>query len=205
MPNSQDTPLVHLIVPLEAAKALSRALDVYSRIGMGQVGIVDEMHRMDEVAIGGRPGGPEADRDRMFAVADHLAELSKLLGWCSSSSAGIARAPLAARQAHEVRAVLNQTLAFHRDPNAKYRGVDHDGLVLRYTDDPAPVAWIDAHGYGGQMMAINPGRGEHSNTFSPEPGTCDDGGECGVGGYCGSCPRDGQHDHIRRRVRGDSE
>jgi hypothetical protein len=45
---------------------------------------------------------------------------------------------MAGRRAYEVSRVLDKVLAEYREPNPSFRGVDYDGLRMRYTQDAMP-------------------------------------------------------------------
>lgn len=75
---------------------------------------------------------------------DHDDEKRGALGYPANGSYSIGNARLDGRvqRAYEVKKVLQKALAEHRDPNPSFRGVDYDGLIIRYTQDPVPLAAV---------------------------------------------------------------
>jgi hypothetical protein len=73
-----------------------------------------------------------------------MKEVKALMGYPSNAHHGLGHRhnPLDGTRAYEVKKVLDKALADHRDPNPPFSGVQHDGLVLRYTQDPAPEASV---------------------------------------------------------------
>ncbi len=115
---------------LSQALAVSRALDVYTRLAIAQPWILAEMIQMGEVSTRGLH-----DND---AIRSQCENIGRALGYGNGASAGIGRAPINASRAYEVNKVLLKALAVHRDPAPKFHGVDYDGLIVRHTKDPAP-------------------------------------------------------------------
>ena len=50
--------------------------------------------------------------------------------------------PKAVRRAYEVKKVIDKAVSEHKNPTPEFRTVHYDGLTVRYTSDPAPVAEI---------------------------------------------------------------
>lgn len=139
-------PTVVLELSLAQAAALVEAADLYSRLGIGQLEEVSRLVRAEVI-----PAYANGAGDRTPATTAQCDEVERLmksaknaLGFHANGSRGIGHAhnDLSVSRAYEVRKVLEQTLALHRDPNPSFRGVNYDGLIVRYTDDPAPRARI---------------------------------------------------------------
>lgn len=128
---------------LEQADVLVAALDLYTRLGIGQLEMVEECFRMDDI-----PTAKPVSFDERMRLAEILrAQMDaakQTLGFSRGASMGIGgpRVPIGAQRAYEMQKVLAKALAEYRDPNPGFRGVNYDGLVLRYTQDPAPKAAV---------------------------------------------------------------
>ena len=130
----------------------AKALDLYARVLMGQFNIVAELFRHDMLVVrepnsptGGRPVTLE-EMDRADMLCD---ELKRVLGLERGASFGVGSKAIVkeAHRSYEVLCVLQQALAFERSPDGK--SVHHDGLRLRYTDEPAPKVSIRENGTQG--------------------------------------------------------
>lgn len=127
---------VSMSVSLSLARSLARALDLFSRAAMGQVRAFIEPIRdahLDDV-------------QRHLALIKHfearLRRISELLGFPHGSfyAIGNPRVHVDGLRAHEIFKVVQRALAIERNPHPSFPSVDYDGLSLRYTSDPAPVA-----------------------------------------------------------------
>ena len=139
-------PKVHLELTLEQAAAVVQALDLYSRLCIGQI---DEVaHLVSSGAIppyvehGNAPAN--ADMQTVDAVRELMLCAKKSLGFHPNASRGIGHAhnPIAASRSYEVKKALARALAIHRNPNPSFQSVDYDGLIVRYTSDPEPRAAV---------------------------------------------------------------
>ena len=74
-----------------------------------------------------------------------LNDLKGLIGHQRNSSFGIANkgVSLEAKRAYEVKKVIDKAVADFTHPGTRHT-VHHDGLLVRYTQDPAPTASIIA-------------------------------------------------------------
>lgn len=133
-------------VTAEQADAISKALDLYTRIGIGQF---DEVAQL--VAFGVVPTFNLGEQPRQAASpeqCDHLRNLmdqaKQVLGFARGASHGIGHKDNdeSVSRAYEIGKVLDKALAEHRNPTPEFRGVNYDGLGPRYTNDPAPVAKV---------------------------------------------------------------
>lgn len=132
---------IQLEVSLPQAEAIITALETLTRLSLGQIWIVGEHLRSGIVPTHKRLS--EEQRLDAISTADALAhEFMRALGFHSNSSLGIGhqRQSILGIRAYEVKKVLEKTIAEHRDPNPSFRCTRYDGLMLRYTQDPAPVA-----------------------------------------------------------------
>ena len=144
---------VKLSLTIDQAEVVSEALDLYSRVGMGQI------HELVRYALFGKIPkftmdpvekqiGSDIDRDRLEdAIQKFKAALgySSLFGGYSITSSNV---PLAARRAHEIQKVIDKELVEYSDRvNGvidPFKDVRYDGLVLRVTNDiQVPKCEID--------------------------------------------------------------
>ena len=130
------------------ADAISKALDLYVRIGIGQF---DEVAQL--VAFGLVPVRNTSDVPRQIASPEQCEQLRNLmdaakqvLGFSRGASHGIGHRDndISVSRAYEVGKVLDKALAEHRNPTPEFRSVNYDGLGPRYTNDPAPNAQVVA-------------------------------------------------------------
>lgn len=137
---------VTLSLTMDQAKAVADALDLYSRIGIGQVGQIAELARDDFLKF--RPGAnycKDEQSRRLNTIDSLLNETARALGYAGTHhSMGISHreVPVSARRAYEIQKVLDRALAMERNPKLGCSTVDYDGLVVRYTQDPAPTVAV---------------------------------------------------------------
>lgn len=142
-PAVDDDTEVLLTMTLGQARALAEAAEAFSRIAIGQLNYVAEMVRFEVVPCRQDAGLPR--RPASAAVCEQIDLLMQnakaLLGYPPGASLGIGNphVHIDAHRAWEVRKVLVRALAMHRDPEPTSRGVDYDGLIVRYTSDKAPT------------------------------------------------------------------
>lgn len=137
---------VILTLTPEQAVAVRDALDLYSRICIGQIEEIGQLVRFGTIPMRNPADMPRemADADRCDEIVRLLNDAKAILGYPISGSNGIGHPHVDAsgHRAYEVKKVLAKALAEHRDPAPQFRGVDYDGLTVRYTQDPAPVAEV---------------------------------------------------------------
>ena len=130
----------------EQASAVRDALDLYTRIMLGQFDEIGNIARMGMLALHVREG------DKTLPGIDTLDELDAVLkaakavmGHPANGSHGIGHkhVHVSGKRAYEALKALDRTLAVRRDPNPEFKGVNYDGLIVRYTSDPAPEARVE--------------------------------------------------------------
>lgn len=134
-------PTVTLKLTVDQAEAMLAALDMYSRLGMGQVMALDMLVRTGEIPAHRH----SLTGEQLEMITQQLAGFQGLLGYSSGQSLGIAheRATLYAKRAWEIMKVASRVLAIHKNPSPTHnRGVAYDGLTLRYTKDRLPEVSI---------------------------------------------------------------
>lgn len=139
MPNTYQRTL-----SLKESYSLSNALDFISRMGIGQIDRISDLARMEGAAClkNGKlePASPD-EWSTLESITDHV---SRFMGYPRGGSYGIGHTYVSqvAHRAWEIKKVIDLALAMNRDKSPSFRTVDYDGLMLRYTKDPAPEAEI---------------------------------------------------------------
>lgn len=126
----------------EQASAMSRMLDLAVRIHMCQFSELEMEARFGHIK---HHDGRELDIDERDTLRHLCARMAEVFGFSSSASFGIGSHHVSddAHRGYEIKKVLDKALAVWRDPKPKgIPGVDYDGLIVRYTSDPAPVAEV---------------------------------------------------------------
>lgn len=131
----------------EQGQAVSAALDLFVRLGIGQLEEVAHLVRLGTIPAA-RPGDQPREAvsyGNADEIAHLLSEVKALLGYPANGSNGIGHphVALAAHRAYEVKKVMDRALALDRDPTPPFPTVNYDGLLVRYTEDPAPSAVVD--------------------------------------------------------------
>jgi len=142
-------PLVTLSMTVDQAAAVKAALDLFVRLGIGQLEEVADLVRGGFIPMANVYGLHNGVRDTASvavcdAVHEQMLRVKDLLGYQRNGSHGVGHPAnhICAMRAYEVEKVLSKAIADHRAPNPPFRGVDHDGLRVRYTSDPAPEASV---------------------------------------------------------------
>lgn len=140
---------IQMTVTVPQAQAIAKALDLFARLSIGQVGMIAEMVSMQEIPMYAQNGSPGRDvsPEVCDTVQEKVEEVLRTLGYSGfghSLGVGNEHVPVAGHRAYEVSKVLEKVLAEHRNPNPEFRGVNYDGLSLRYTNDPAPIVQMVA-------------------------------------------------------------
>lgn len=137
---------VILEITVEQANALVCALDAYSRLCIGQLDAVTELVNDGTIPLRANIAADRclANRHAVDAVREHIDVAKEYLGYSRNGSNGIGHphVHITGHRAWEMRKVVERVMALHRDPNPSFRGVNYDGLLVRYTQDPAPVARV---------------------------------------------------------------
>lgn len=135
---------VQLNLTQAQAQAMTDALDFFVRLGIGQVEEVAEKMRDNTLPmfrpsarVGKRQPVPGKTLDEVEA---RLNDIKALLGYPTNGSHGIGHTDnhVSVTRCYELLKVTKQSLAVARNPAPTFRGVDYDGLIVRYTDDAAP-------------------------------------------------------------------
>lgn len=132
-------PKVHLTLTIPQARAMVEALDIYMRLGLGQVHMVAEMVADGSIPI--KAGSLQIPESEVIHNVTALCKgIRQELGFQPGESYGVGNRAVSdkAHRAYEIEKVVKKALAMHDDPNPTFRGVNYDGLSIRYIDDPAP-------------------------------------------------------------------
>lgn len=141
------TTRIQIDVTLEQAQVIAKATELLARLSLGQVGQIAEMVAMQEIPMHAPSDAPsrQSTVEVCDAVREKIAGIHADLGYSGmghSLGIGNKHVPIAGHRAYEITKVLQKVLSEHRDPNPQFRGVNYDGLMLRYTQDPAPEARV---------------------------------------------------------------
>lgn len=130
-----------LTISIPHAKALSSALDLFSRLGIGQVSELSYMVRTSDIPL------KNETEDKIADIISDLDSLADILGYGRGGSLGIhnKRVSFDCLACWEVKKVLDKELAYLRDPNPTFKGVNYDGLTTRLTSEPAPRVLIETN------------------------------------------------------------
>lgn len=121
---------------------MTRMLDLAVRLHLCQFREIEYMARTDELRHQtGRRLTPEECNQLTF----HTSAISAVFGFTMNASHGIGSRHINkdALRGWEIYKVICKALAEHRYPHPLGMvGMDYDGLVCRYTDDPEPVVVV---------------------------------------------------------------
>ena len=136
--NANNATQVHLTITIPQARAMVEALDIYMRLGLGQIQTVAEMVADGSIPI--KSGSLQIpEMDVIHNVTALCNEIRRELGFSAGESYGVGNRAVSdkAHRAYELEKVVKKALSMHNNPNPPFRGVDYDGLSIRYTEDPA--------------------------------------------------------------------
>lgn len=134
---------VELTMTIEQAEVVKKALDFYSRIGIGQIEEVQAVLR-DQMGFDFEAYITPVQKIEWDQIRRSLHAVKAFLGFDRNASYGIGNQNVSinVHRSYEVFKVLCKTLIEDRDPNPGFKGVHYDGLTVRYTQDPEPKAII---------------------------------------------------------------
>lgn len=136
--------MIRLTMTEEQAGVLRDALDLYARVGLGQVDLVAEMVITGTMLTA---DGKLASIDQLELLRDGLLVVRHALGFRGEGhgrAIGADGVPVAITTAWDMKKVVAQAVAMARDPEPPIgaRTVDHDGLFIAFSPKPHPVAEI---------------------------------------------------------------
>ena len=142
----------------EQGHAVSTALDLFVRVGIGQLEEIAHLIRLGTIPLARASESPRtvAPGEVCEEVARLMNQVKTLLGYPANGSNGIGHdhVALQAHQAYEVKKVIDRALALDRNPEPAFPTVNYDGLLVRYTQDPAPCAEVRAGNAMDRILAL---------------------------------------------------
>jgi hypothetical protein len=140
--------VVRATLSLAQADDVADALDLSSRIMMGQLSEIASLARMGRLPVRDTrcpSGSREATAEEADLIEEHMRAAAAVLGHRGGSfGIGSPSVPVAARRQYEFKKVLEKAVSDHRNPGGK--GNRHDGLIVRYTPEEEPTARVDRRG-----------------------------------------------------------
>lgn len=139
--DAEQKPGIEIRLTHEQADAVITALDLMTRVGMGELTEVANLARFGLLNKRSHDSFDKPDIQDIEAIEEQLAIAKHILGHPRNGSFGIGHpgVPLTSKRAYEVQKTLQETLWDYRNPGDRM-SVHSDGLTVRYTDDPRPVA-----------------------------------------------------------------
>ena len=131
-----------LELTLEQAEALTRMLDLAMRMHLCQFAEIEMLARMHVIR---NRDGEIPSRDDLDALKAYFDGAARVLGFSAGASHGIGSKNVhdEAKRGYEIMKVVQKVLAYERNHNPSFKGVHYDGLIVRYTNEPAPVATLE--------------------------------------------------------------
>ena len=116
------------------AECITRALELYARLGLGQFQEITYLCRTKQIR--GRNG--ELTHEQCETIDVFCDQIKRELGHPPNGSFGIGSPKLhpMTQRAFEIKKQIEKALALHRNPNPSFPTVDYDGRIVRYTEDP---------------------------------------------------------------------
>lgn len=130
---------IKLELTLKQSESLTRMLDLAMRMHLCQFREIEWLARLHVIRNQNGEIASNVDLDALKAYLDGSA---RCLGFSAGSSHSIGSKIVHsdAKNAYEIMKVVQKVLAYERNPEPTFRSVAHDGLIVRYTNNPAPVA-----------------------------------------------------------------
>ncbi len=133
--------MIQVTLTNEQANAVSKALDLYSRVCSGQLEEITNLVNYKAIPL----GFTKSSQSPVLAdsVRKNIASLKASLGYESNTSHSILsdQVPLNARRCFELQALIDEALS-RNDPSIPKFSVKRDGLTIRATQDPLPIVTI---------------------------------------------------------------
>lgn len=115
---------------------LRDALDVYWRLGIGQIDIIGEMHQFQTMTLE-KELGELSIAHIQIGLEALLRRVKLLLGYHSGGhySVGSAAVGIAAKRAYELSKMLQKPLAYAQNDRPAFLTTNYDGRLVHYTPD----------------------------------------------------------------------
>jgi hypothetical protein len=142
---TESSEVVRLDMTIAQAQAVASALDFFTRISLGQFEEIATKFAHSEFKVALQVAGRPPTDEECSEFRSLCAVMKRVAGHPFGSGFGLGNRAVSekAHSSYEVMKVLDRALAVHRDPAPNFRGVDYDGLTVRYTTQPAPRCVID--------------------------------------------------------------
>lgn len=116
------------------AECITQALDLYARLGLGQFEEITYLCRTQQI----RGINGELTHEQCETIDVFCDQIKMELGHSPNGSFGIGNHKLhpMTQRAFEIKKQIDKARSEHRDPNPRFRGVDYNGRIVRYTEDP---------------------------------------------------------------------
>lgn len=129
----------------EQAAAVKVALDVYARLCLGQLNVVKDMIAFEVIPVCNYDKTDDrqvADISQISTAEELLNQVKVSMGYPLNGSLGIHHdhVHISGKRAWEVMRAIAKPIAVKTNPRPEFKGVDFQGLLVRCTPDPAPVA-----------------------------------------------------------------
>lgn len=142
----KTVPAVTITCSVEQAQAIAEALEVYMRLGIGQMGIVAELVRDGTIPMAAPSNEPR--REAPLAICNEItalmATVKSKLGHSYGASNPISHrhTALPVSRAYQVMKHIRHALVWHRKPEGGFGVYFDDPNSLNYTGEAPPVVEI---------------------------------------------------------------
>lgn len=142
-----DNTVVRLTCTIDQAKTISKALDLYTRIGIGQLEELTWMLRFGLIPFPRFDDNDQYIAEKLDVIKDidqSIGHIKTSLGFSTNSGYGIGNPKVldTFKVAYEVVKVIDRAIAIYNNPDPVFKGVNYDGLTMRYTNDPEPICEV---------------------------------------------------------------
>lgn len=136
-------PSVFIEMTIEQAQAVERALDVFTRLSLGQLDVLNDLVRTGSIpayVASGDTRRPCADETQCADFQAFMEVAKRRLGYPASFNYrhGHRNVPVSGERCYEIQTVLSKALAQRQSQNTAVRSIPHSGPIVRYTQDPTP-------------------------------------------------------------------
>lgn len=141
---------VTITCSVEQAQAIAQALDIYTRLGLGQLGIVAEMVRDGVIpqATAGNEPRRTATNEMCVQVESALSRAKTVLGYPKGGSNGIGHKhnAMPVSRTYQVLKNLRHALAWHQKPGGGVSPDFDDPNLLNYAGEAPPFVTVSGGG-----------------------------------------------------------
>lgn len=139
----KEKEIVEIKLSLRQAEILKRAIDLFVRIGMGQIEEVAEVAKFYNInGLLNLKDFYDVER----TINYHLGEAKKHLGIRPFSNLGITNAGEDFRIAYDIEQVLRRSLAFHKNPKGDHLSIEFDDYLPTASEKKCSVVVSNENG-----------------------------------------------------------